>query len=158
MATTDDMLTNSVNTVKQYGLIKDGDIVVISGGVPLGYRGTTNIMKVHVVGDVIMRGIAIGTGSYKGSVCIVQSLHDAMEKIAEGDIMVVNETDNSFIPYIKKAGAIICQSSDKSGHVTIAGSALDKIVLLCEHDPVSILHDGMRVTVDADRGLVINAG
>jgi pyruvate kinase len=41
---------SSVEIVKQHGYLKDGDLTVITAGVPLGTSGTTNIIKVHITG------------------------------------------------------------------------------------------------------------
>ena len=35
------------------GYIKEGDLVVLTAGIPVGYSGTTNMLKVHVVGEKI---------------------------------------------------------------------------------------------------------
>ena len=52
-SSTDDLFTHAIDCAKQLDLADDGDIVVITGGVPLGTTGTTNILKVQVVGERI---------------------------------------------------------------------------------------------------------
>lgn len=47
----DELFTHAVEEVQKKGVIKEGDLVVITAGVPLGVSGTTNMMKVHVVGE-----------------------------------------------------------------------------------------------------------
>ncbi len=47
---TDDLFDHAVKATQDRGYIEDGDIVVITAGVPLGVSGTTNLLKVHVVG------------------------------------------------------------------------------------------------------------
>ena len=49
--TTDDLFEAAVDAGVKAGLISDGDLVVITAGVPLGMSGTTNLLKVHVVGE-----------------------------------------------------------------------------------------------------------
>ena len=46
---TDVLIEHAIQTAKEAGLVKPGDIVVLTGGVPLGRSGTTNLIKVHVV-------------------------------------------------------------------------------------------------------------
>ncbi|MFQ6014629.1 MAG: pyruvate kinase [Anaerolineae bacterium] len=46
---TDETMTNAVSAARQAGLVKGGDKVVITAGVPPGIAGHTNILKVHVV-------------------------------------------------------------------------------------------------------------
>ena len=50
---TDDLFLHAIDCAKRIDLVEDGDTVVITGGVPLGTRGTTNILKVQVVGEKI---------------------------------------------------------------------------------------------------------
>lgn len=48
---TDDMVNRSVNAVKDAGIVKDGETIVLTAGVPIGRTGTTNMMQVQVVGE-----------------------------------------------------------------------------------------------------------
>ncbi len=48
---TDALFANVVDVAKHYGYIHDGDIVVITAGVPLGISGTTNMIRAQVVGE-----------------------------------------------------------------------------------------------------------
>lgn len=48
---TDDLLTSAVSVAKASGLVKDGDLVIITAGVPLGVVGSTNLIRVHIVGE-----------------------------------------------------------------------------------------------------------
>jgi pyruvate kinase len=50
-SSTDDLFIHAIDCAKQIDLVEDGDTVVITGGVPLGTTGTTNILKVQVVGE-----------------------------------------------------------------------------------------------------------
>lgn len=48
---TDELFEAAVSAARQAGVIKDGDLTVITAGVPLGKSGTTNMMRIHVVGE-----------------------------------------------------------------------------------------------------------
>jgi pyruvate kinase len=48
---TDDMIVTVVEAARRRGLVADGDLVVITAGVPLGGAGLTNTLKVHRVGE-----------------------------------------------------------------------------------------------------------
>jgi pyruvate kinase len=50
MATTDELMEKSVAIALEEGYIEKGDLVVIAAGVPMGIPGSTNLMKVHLVG------------------------------------------------------------------------------------------------------------
>ncbi len=47
--TIEDMFDNASKTALDLGLVKAGDLVVITGGSPLGTAGATNLLKVHMV-------------------------------------------------------------------------------------------------------------
>jgi pyruvate kinase len=48
---TDEMFEIAVESGKKTGLIKDGDLVVITAGLPVAARGKTNVLRVHHVGE-----------------------------------------------------------------------------------------------------------
>jgi pyruvate kinase len=50
MATTDELIEKSVAIALEGGYVDKGDLVVIAAGVPMGIPGSTNLMKVHLVG------------------------------------------------------------------------------------------------------------
>jgi pyruvate kinase len=48
---TDDMIVTVVEAARRQGLLADGDLVIITAGVPLGGAGLTNTLKAHRVGE-----------------------------------------------------------------------------------------------------------
>ena len=48
---TDEVVANSIEAAKEKNYLKDQDLVVISAGVPNGISGTTNLIKVHTIGE-----------------------------------------------------------------------------------------------------------
>lgn len=44
---TDEMIAMAEKTLKELGIAKPGDVIVIVAGVPLGVKGNTNLMKLH---------------------------------------------------------------------------------------------------------------
>src|SRR5699024_4636629 len=57
---TDEMLETAVNASLETGLVERGSKIIITAGVPVGESGTTNLMKIHVIGDIIAKGQGIG--------------------------------------------------------------------------------------------------
>ncbi|MEI6603298.1 MAG: pyruvate kinase [Clostridia bacterium] len=49
--TTDELFRHAVNRALEEGFVVCGDIVAITAGAPMGVSGTTNILKVHIVGE-----------------------------------------------------------------------------------------------------------
>ena len=48
---TDLMVSKAVEKVKSAGYLADGNVAVITAGMPAGVSGTTNMIKAHVVGE-----------------------------------------------------------------------------------------------------------
>ena len=71
-ASTDEMLDTAIQTGMDAGLIGLGDTVVITAGVPVAETGTTNLMKIHVVGEEIAKGQGIGRKAAKGKVVVAK--------------------------------------------------------------------------------------
>jgi pyruvate kinase len=46
---TDRMIAKSIQSVKEEGYVTDGDLVVVTAGVPFAVEGTTNLIKVERV-------------------------------------------------------------------------------------------------------------
>ncbi len=46
---TDEIITNSIASVKEKNYVQEGNTVVITAGVPVGEKGTTNLIKVETI-------------------------------------------------------------------------------------------------------------
>lgn len=151
---TDGMIEAAVDASLKAGLIKGGDLVVITAGVPVGLHGTTNLIKVHTVGNILARGTGIGARGLTGIARIVRSAKEAEEKVKAGDILVTYATDRDFIPVIKKAGALITEMGGLTSHAAIVGLEFGKPVVVGVEGAMSLLTDGSTITVDGHRGLI----
>ncbi|HET7578383.1 MAG TPA: pyruvate kinase [Bacillales bacterium] len=149
---TDEMLDISVEEALHSGIVRHGDLVVISGGVPVGETGTTNLMKVHVVGNIVAKGQGIGKKSVTGKVVIAENAEDARSKMKEGSVLVTYGTDRDMMPAIEKAAALIVERGGLTSHAAIVGLNLGIPVVVGVENAVNLLKDGQEVTVDAARG------
>ena len=150
---TDDLIDNSIEASKNEGFIHDGELVVITAGVPTGVSGTTNLIKVHVVSEEICQGIGIGRTTVEGKVRFVKS-GEVCESFNEGDILVTTMTDKEMNPYIEKASAIITEDGGMTSHAAIVGINLGKPVIVSATNILSSVEDGEIITVDTTRGAV----
>jgi len=136
------------------GLIKNGDLVVITAGVPVGIPGTTNLLKVEVVGQILAQGIGIGRGSITGNVQVAKTAEQAKTEVQEGEILVVNSTDADYVPAMEKAAAIITEEGGLTSHAAIVGLNLGKPVVVGVEKATEKLTTGSMVTLDVVRGLI----
>ena len=151
---TDALFDHAVEAAQQAGLVHSGDIVVITAGMPLGVSGTTNMMKVHVVGHVLLTGQGVTEKTVSARLCVCKHLEHLKERFRDGDIIVVPETDNSIVDYMRRASGIITESAGPNTHAAIAGLAMDKPVITGAAHATRILKGGAVVTLDAGTGRV----
>ena len=135
-------------------LVKQGDLVVITAGVPVGVSGTTNMIKVHLVGGALLNAVGVGTSNASGPLCVCRSPEEVAAKFRPGDVLVVPYTTNDLLPYIRQAAAIISEESGVNGHAATVGLTLGKAVIVGASGAVQRLKDGTMVSVDCARGVV----
>jgi pyruvate kinase len=151
---TDEMLDIAVEAAVETGIVKHGDLVVITAGVPVGETGSTNLMKVHVVGDIIAKGQGIGRKSAFGKAVIAKTAEEAVEKMTEGAILVTYSTDADMMKALQRAAAIITEEGGLTSHAAVVGLSLGIPVIVGVENATSILKDGQEITVDAGFGAV----
>ncbi len=150
----DDLFDHAVDKSLETGIVKNGDLVVIAGGLPVGISGTTNIIKAHLVGHVLAEGKGINNLSVSGKVYVAKNVRQTLEEFENGDILVVNSTTNEYLPIIKKAKGVIVEESGMTSHAAIVGMTLDIPVITGAKNAASVLKTGTVVTIDSSRGLV----
>ncbi|WP_223591021.1 pyruvate kinase [Neobacillus bataviensis] len=155
-ATTDEMLDIAVQESLNSGIVKSGDLVVITAGVPVGEAGTTNLMKIHVVGDIITKAQGIGRKSAFGKVVIAHNAQEALEKVKPGSILVTIGSDRDMVPAIEKCAALITQEGGLTSHAAVVGLNLGIPVIVGVDNVMELLKEGQEITVDATRGVIYN--
>ena len=154
-SSTNELMETSIQTVLQAGYIKTGDLIVITAGVPVGIPGTTNLIQVETVSEVLAKGTGVGHASKTGKIVLAASGQEAIEKINEGDILVTRATDREYIPALQKAGALITEEGGLTSHGAVTGLFLEIPVIVGVERATEILREGDTVTLDTTRGLVL---
>ena len=151
---TDELLEHTISVTTKNGLVNHGDVVVITAGIPLGVSGTTNMMKVQIVGNVLVGGTGIGEKSVCGNLCVCDNEEEALEKFRAGDIRVIPFASQKLIDILKTASAIVCERFGMDSYAAVAGQLLGCPVIIGAVGATKILHSGTVVTVDAKNGVV----
>ena len=151
---TDDVIRNSVETAISNGYVEEGDLVIITAGIPAGLSGSTNLIKVQVIGKVLLKGTGIGEKAVSGQVCIARNENDLIEKFTDGDIIVSLGTEKEMVPYMERAGGIVTEEGGLTSHGAIVGLNLNKPTIVGALDGTSILKDGEIVTMDTSTGQI----
>lgn len=151
---TDDIIDNSIKKALECELIQNGDLVVITVGVPVGVAGTTNLIKAHIVGEVLVTGMGIGKKSATGKVRVITNNPDTWNNFSKGDILVADSTDSDLVPLMNKAAAIVTVAGGITSHAAVVGLNLYKPTVVGVKDALTSLKDGDLVTVDAASGQI----
>lgn len=152
--TTDDMLQTAIDQSLESGIVSHGDLVVITAGVPVGEIGTTNLMKIHVLGEVLLKAQGIGRKTAKGEVIVAKDAKEALEKVKEGSVLVTLGSDREMMPAIEKCAALITEEGGLTSHAAVVGVTLGIPVIVGAENATKVFKDGQRITVDASRGII----
>lgn len=153
---TDGVLNTSVSETIDKGYAETGDLLIITAGVPTGEAGTTNLMKLHIVGDVLIRAQGIGQHSAVGEVMIVHSVEDLAENPVANKVVVVQSVTQEMPPHLKDAKALVTVEGGLTSTGAIVGLNLELPTIVGATHALSILKNGMTVTVDSAQNNVFN--
>lgn len=151
---TDEVIDRSIHSAMEKGFIKEGDLIIITAGIPVGVSGTTNLIKVHTVGKILVRGSGIGKASVTGTVCIGSNRKELEGRFKEGDVLVSKFTDKDMVDFMKQASALIVEQGGLTSHAAIIGLNFEKATIVGAKEATKVLKDGDIVTVDTVTGLV----
>ncbi|WP_077299084.1 pyruvate kinase [Virgibacillus pantothenticus] len=149
---TDEMLDIAVERGLHSGMVEHGNRVIITAGVPVGQSGTTNLLKVHVIGNVIAKGQGIGRKSAFGKAVVVKSAEEAVNRVNEGDIVVTYGSDREMMPAIEKAAGIVTEEGGLTSHAAVVGLSLGIPVIVGVKDVFDAVTDGEVITIDGANG------
>lgn len=148
----DELFDISIDQALRTDLVDRGSKVVITAGVPIGESGTTNLMKIHVIGDVIARGQGIGRRSAYGQAVIAKNTEEAIKKVNDGDILVAHGTNRDMMPAIEKAGGLVTEAGGLTSHAAVVGLSLGIPVIVGVDDALEMIKDGQDITIDGSKG------
>ena len=151
---TDELFDCSAKAAEAAGLIQSGDLCVITAGVPIGVSGTTNLLKVHLTGNILVSGKGIGDTKVCSKMCVAKNEEEIAEEFEPGDIIVVPQTSNRLLQFMRKARAIITEVDGVNSHAAIVGMTLGIPVIVGCKNATHILKNGTTVVVDAEKGIV----
>jgi pyruvate kinase len=150
---TDELFEESIRCAMETGLINNGELVVLTAGIPTGRAGATSLMKVHIVGEILVQGMGIGSGVASGIVRIIRDESDLI-RIEPGDIVAIGDANSSLAPYLKRIAALVAEAGGLTSDAAIMGLNARIPVIVGAVNATHLLEEGMLVTVDAPRGRV----
>lgn len=152
--TTDALLNNAVATAVETGRVSNGDLIIITAGVPTGEKGTTNMMKIHLVGDEIAKGQGVGRGSVVGHAIVADSASDLEGKDLSDKVIITNSVDETLVPYVEKAIGLITEENGITSPSAIIGLEKGIPTVVGVEQTTKEIKNDMLVTLDASQGKV----
>lgn len=154
VSSTDEVFATAVEESLKHEYVDHGDLVVITAGVPVGKAGTTNLMKVHVIGDIAAKGQGIGKTVAYGESLVVKSAAEANAVDTEGKILVTIGTDREMMPAIEKCAGLITEEGGLTSHAAVVGLSLGIPVIVGVADATSVIKNNEDITIDAETGVI----
>ena len=151
---TDELLQHAVDKAFEAGIVKCGDLVVMTGGFPIGIPGMTNILKVEIVGNILVKGTGVNQKSAIGTLFVCKNEEEALKNFNGGEILVIPETSNKLMNILRRAKGIITEKGDTTSHAAIVGLSLDIPVIVGAEHATDVLKSGTTVTIDSATGMV----
>ena len=162
VTTTDELFEVGIECASKAGFLSDGDLVVMTGGTPVGMSGTTNTIKVQTIGSAIASGKGLPSENNRnnirsGTVCLIKDPeHTDPTKIdcPEDMILVAPYTTNAMMPLIRRAKVLVVEDDDPSCHTATVAAALDIPTVLSCSNVTKLLTNGRTITVDTTKGSI----
>ncbi|WP_120245252.1 phosphoenolpyruvate synthase [Halopiger aswanensis] len=143
-----DPIEDTVDAAKSKG-VTDG-----SGGVQTVDSGSAGSADSTEAGEVVVDGLGSSPGTVSGAARIVTKLDD-LDKVKEGDIIVTEMTMPDMVPAMKRASGIITDEGGMTSHAAIVSRELGVPAVVGTTNATSVLEDGQVVTLDGDKGQVL---
>ena len=156
MDSTDDIFYQAIERASETDIVRDGDLIVITGSMLVDVSGTTNMLKVHIVGDVLLEGKGISKNRASGNVCVFHGDEGEIQNFNAGDVIVIKRTTDEILKAIKNASAIVTEEREDDSQAVIVGKALEIPVITNAVNATEILKSGTIVTVDAKAGRIFS--
>jgi pyruvate kinase len=153
LETTDEVLEDAVNLSLTTGLVEEGDLVILTAGVPVAMPGGTNLIKIHTIGKVIAQGLGIGDKSVTAQAVLVKDNTDLLD-VKPNSIVVCHQSDASYVNALAQSAGIITESGGLSSHAAIVGINFGKPVIVNVPNIMQLLKSGELITMDCERGLI----
>ena len=154
---TDELIEMSTALAKENGYLHNGELAVVTAGVPVGVSGTTNMIKIHMVGNCLATGVGVGPENNdvaSGKACVCRTMDEVRAKFKPGMVLVVPSTSNEMLSFVRDAAALVVEEPGLNSHAAIAGKALLKPTVVGAAGATRHIRDGLMVAVDCAHGSV----
>ena len=152
---TDKMLENANVAALKSEVVKNGDLVVITAGIPAMVKGSTNMIKVDVLGHVFLRGNGVGPAAkVTGKVCLVETAGQALQTLEKDDILVLKRLDDSFTAITNRPAGIIAEEGGEGSYGEYFCGKFNIPGILSVPEATRTFFPGQILTLESQRGII----
>lgn len=148
----DDLFYESINILKNIKFVKEGELVILTAGMPLGKAGSTNIMMVKTVGKLLCKGMGIGKHKISARACVAKNAKELEETFSDGDIIVTIGVYKDMLPYIQKSSGIVTVEGGLTSQGAIVGINYHLATVVGAGDAMNSIKTGDIISIDATTG------
>lgn len=148
----DDLFYESINILKNIKFVKEGELVILTAGMPLGKAGSTNIMMVKTVGKLLCKGMGIGKHKISARACVAKNAKELEETFSDGDIIVTIGVYKDMLPYIQKSSGIVTVEGGLTSQGAIVGINYHLATVVGVGEAMNSIKTGDIISIDATTG------
>ena len=153
-ANTDAVIADAVDAAQKAGYVKEGDVLVVTGGSVEGGGGTTNLMKIHLIECILAHGLGLGDRKVIGRVRRLASPVPSDIAIEPDEIIVADCTDRTFLLALHRAAGMITADTGANSHCRLVALEMGLPAVVGVAEGIDVFEDGMHIVMDTKRGLV----
>ena len=151
---TDELIERAIVGALKENYVQEGDLTVLTAGIPLGVSGTSNLIKVHVIGDIIANGTGVGNKSVSAKVVIGSTKEELEGKFEDGDIIVAKYTDKDINEFMERSSGVIAENGGLTSHTAVVAIHFGIPAILGVKNITNLLEDGDVITIDPLGGII----
>lgn len=151
---TDELIERAIVGALKENYVQEGDLTVLTAGIPLGVSGTSNLIKVHVIGDIIANGTGVGNKSVSGKVVVGSTKEELEGKFEDGDIIVAKYTDKDINEFMERSSGVIAENGGLTSHTAVVAIHFGIPAILGVKNITNLLEDGDIITIDPLGGII----
>jgi pyruvate kinase len=105
------MIQQAISAAIREGFAQKADKVVVVAGIPLNSPLMTNSIRVHIIGNILGRGLTGFGGRCTGGIVKAKTLEEAALALRKsgGEILLTHTLDESFIPILRVVDGVILE-------------------------------------------------
>lgn len=151
---TDELIERAIVGALKENYVQEGDLTVLTAGIPLGVSGTSNLIKVHVIGDIIANGTGVGNKSVSAKVVVGSTKEELEGKFEDGDIIVAKYTDKDINEFMERSSGVIAENGGLTSHTAVVAIHFGIPAILGVKNITDLVKDGDIITLDPLGGII----